>query len=165
MSLTGERVKDGHEVWFSSRSELLREFSNFHLSRFVLDGEEWNCVEQYYQCAKFQRDSEPYVRIKAQERPGAMKGLADHYAMQMRTDWTAIKRDVMRKAVYAKFSQNPQLMTRYRQFADRMLIHEARRDPFWGMNRNHVGENQLGKMVKAVCNELLQQVQEERRIP
>ena len=148
---------DNQEVWFSSRSELLREFSNFYLVRFVLDDEEWNCVEQYYQCAKFQQDSEPYARIKAQERPGAMKGLADYYAAQIRTDWDEVKMDVMRKALCAKFSQNPQLMVLYRQFADRTLIHEARRDPFWGMNRNYVGENHLGKMIKSVCDELMVQ--------
>lgn len=156
--LTGECVNEDQEVWFSSRSELLREFSNFYLVCFMLDGEKWNCVEQYYQCAKFQRDSEPYIRIKAQERPGAMKGLADHYATQIRTDWNDVKMDVMRKALHAKFSQNPQLMTLYKQFAERTLIHEARRDPFWGMNRNRIGENHLGKMIKAVCDELLQQV-------
>ncbi len=32
---------------------------------------------------------------------------------------------VMRKALCAKFSQNPQLMTLYRQFADKTLIHEV----------------------------------------
>ena len=155
MGLKVESAKNDQEVWFSSKSKVLREFSNFYPVSFRLEGEEWNCVEQFYQCAKFQRNSEPYFRFKAQERPGAMKGLADHYESEIRADWTAIKMDVMRKALNAKFSQNPQLMALYMRFATKTLIHESRRDHFWGMNRKHVGENLLGKMIKAVCDEWL----------
>ena len=66
-----KHIEVNGEVWFSSRSPRFREFSNSYLSPFVLDGETWSCVEQYYQCAKFNRGTEPYDRIRAQERPGA----------------------------------------------------------------------------------------------
>ena len=145
------------EVWFSSRSPQFREFSNFYLSPFVLDGEEWSCVEQYYQCAKFKHGTEPYIRIREQERPGAMKGLAEHYALQVRADWSEIKFSVMKRAVHAKFAQNPQLLELYAHVSHLTLIHESQSDTFWCVDRHGKGENQLGILVKTVCGELLRE--------
>lgn len=143
------------EVWFSSRSPRFREFSNFYPSPFMLDGETWSCVEQYYQCAKFERGTEPYNRIRAQERPGGMKGLATHHAAEIRADWDCVKVGVMERAVRAKFDQNPQLLELYAQVSQLTLIHESKTDCFWGTNRTRQGDNRLGTLIKVVCDELI----------
>ena len=143
------------EVWFSIRSLRCREFSNFYLAPFTLDGETWNCVEQFYQCAKFGRGSEPYNRIRSQERPGGMKGLASCYAAERRVDWDIVKIGIMERALCAKFSQNPHLLDIYAKVSRLTLIHESPEDTFWGMSRERKGENRLGMMIKTVCDGLL----------
>lgn len=143
------------ELWFSSRSPRGREFSNFHPSPFTLDGETWSCVEQYYQCAKFVPGTEPYNRIRAQDSPAGMKGLATHYAAEMREDWNDAKVCAMKRALRAKFAQNPELLGLYSKISRMSLIHETERDAFWGMDRTRNGENRLGVLIQTVCDELL----------
>ena len=152
------------ELWFNSRSLYGREFSNFYPSPFTLDGETWSCVEQYYQCAKFARGTEPYNRIRVQAHPGGMKGLAAHYASEMRKDWNEVRVCVMKRALHAKFAQNAKLLSLYAQVCHMALIHEAKRDMCWGMTKARNGENRLGVLIKTVCDTLLEEKQYENTV-
>ena len=84
-----------------------------------------------------------------------MKGLASHYAAEVRDDWDAVKIGIMERALRAKFTQNPHLLDIYAKVSRFTLIHESPKDTFWGMSRERKGGNRLGRLVKAVCDELL----------
>ena len=87
--------------------------------------------------------------VRARERVGT------HYAAEVCADWEAIKLAVMGNAVRAKFDQNPQILELYARVSHLTLIHEAKSDRHWGMNRAHQGDNRLGTLIKTVCNELI----------
>jgi len=143
------------EVWFSSHSATLREFSNFYALPITIDGQVWTSVEQYYQCSKFAPGTEQYERVRRQDDPSDMKSLAGYYGDFVRGDWDEVKLSIMQKAITAKFTQHPELLKLYSAVSGLTLIHESRHDLFWGMNRSHVGENLLGKLIQECCEQLL----------
>lgn len=46
------------------------EFSNFYKSKFILDDEQWDTVEHYFQANKFIHNDEYYNIIKSANTPG-----------------------------------------------------------------------------------------------
>jgi ribA/ribD-fused uncharacterized protein len=51
----------------------------------------------------------------------------------LRADWEQVKDNVMRKAVYQKFRQNPRLKDLLLSTNQALLIEHTNRDAYWGM--------------------------------
>lgn len=72
----------------------------------------------------------------------------------MRPDWDDVKVDVMEEIVYAKFTQNENLMHMLVLTEDMPLIEgNSWGDTFWGVC-DGVGENNLGKILMRVRDRL-----------
>ena len=149
-------------------------FSNFYRSPITIDGVSYPTTEHYYQAQKFaglerSKDAKEYAElIRIQTTPMKAKVLAvqkigggypwrtllntpiQEYldrGVQIRSDWEEIKDDVMRRAVYAKFSQHPKLLEILKQTKSHMLIERSPTDSYWGCGRDGTGKNMLGRIL------------------
>ena len=68
----------------------------------------------------------------------------------LRSNWNQIKIDVMKHALQAKFSQHPQLAKNLIATDNKILIHEAPWDNYWGNGKDGNGENILGRLLMAL---------------
>jgi ribA/ribD-fused uncharacterized protein len=141
-------------IRFFSQSETHREFSNFAAFWIDLDGERWPTTEHYYQAQKF-IDLQVQAKIRAAAKPIIAKSLADKHRDKMRSDWDAIKDDVMYRAVRRKFELYPELRelllaTGNEEIAEAGPNHDA----YWGIGRDGTGQNKLGKIIERIRSEL-----------
>ncbi len=149
-------------------------FSNFYPSPIVIDGYRWPTVEHYFQAQKFispqgttsPRSIEYAALIASQNTPGKAKILAgqktaggyqwrqelnkiinSYTDVKIRPDWESVKDNVMRKAVFNKFLQNPNLWALLNSTGDRYLAEHTTRDSYWGDGGTGTGKNRLGQIL------------------
>ena len=130
--------------------------SNFHEASFELDGKVWSTVEHAFQAAKCE-DAQEAENIRHASTPGKAKKMGR--AAKMREDWDEIKDNAMYEAVYAKFSQNPDLAEALDATGNRILVEGTRwHDNIWGQCwcgcKDNTGQNRLGQILMIVRDEL-----------
>lgn len=143
--------------------------SNFHPARFVIDGEQYSCVEQFMMAEKARMfgDEARLREIMAAGTPLAMKRLGRKVTPFDAARWDAAAGEVVRKALEAKFSQNPELRHALLSTGDALLVEANPRDRIWGagLGRTGVqaamlegkplrGRNRLGVLLMNVRNAL-----------
>ena len=80
-------------------------FSNFALYPIELKGKLWPTSEHYLQAQKF--EGTPYEEeIRLERSPMKAARMGRDQKRPLRTDWEAVKDDLMREAVCAKFQQH-----------------------------------------------------------
>ncbi len=82
--------------------------------------------------------------------PGKVFKMARTKKHKLRSDWDVYRIEVMRKAVYEKFTQNEDLKEKLLATGDRELIEHTKNDNFWGDGGNGTGKNMLGTILKEV---------------
>ena len=100
------RITDDH-VLYGGKLSL---YSNFYTMGyyFIIDKQQYNCVEQYYQHAKavFAEDKTAAINIMHESDPAEMKRIGDTLTLVVKgSEWKDIMKGEMFQAVYAKFSQ------------------------------------------------------------
>ena len=65
----------------------------------------------------------------------------------IREDWEKVKDDVMRKALYAKFSQNKDIKNILVSTDNTKLIENSPNDYYWGCGFDNSGLNRLGVLL------------------
>lgn len=127
--------------------------SNFYTANVTLDGKRYQTVEHAYQAAKT-LDENQRGYIWSLLHPAAAKKAG--YKVTLRSDWENIKVDIMKDLVRQKFQS---------AFVKRMLLNTGDaeliegndwNDTFWGVCKG-VGQNQLGKILMGVREELKEQ--------
>ena len=123
--------------------------SNFYNAPVTWDGVTYQNNESAFQSAKVIPDGR---RAFAELDASDAKKLGRQ--VPLREDWEEVKDDVMRKAVYAKFSQNEDLKEKLLATGNDILEEgNTWGDRVWG-TVNGVGENRLGKILMRVREEL-----------
>lgn len=159
------------EIKFYSHYNKYYEFSNFQPATFDIDvngkQESFRTTEHYYQAMKFyvpfsNEHMNIFRLIQTAKTPKEafnlgkfMKGkfdwidkvIADYSNIKIRPDWDAVKDDVMRKGIYAKFTQNPKLKDLLKSTGNATLIENSPVDYYWGCGKNGTGKNMLGKLL------------------
>lgn len=128
--------------------------SNFAPSPFVLDDKHYATAEHYYQAAKFaKRDPALAERVRTAPTPTLCKRIAREPGTRakMSAKWDAKRVKVMRRALDAKFRQNPALRAKLIATAPAVLHEDAPGDKFWGV----CGEDQLGKLLVELRAQLM----------
>lgn len=106
-------------------------FSNFAPYSFRIGNIDWKTSEHYFQAHKF--EDEAYfnkVRLSNSPMDAANFGRARNVAI--RKDWEEIKDNIMREAVYEKFSQNENIRDVLLSTGDEEIIEETVHDYYWG---------------------------------
>ena len=130
-------------------------FSNFSKHTFELENKEWATSEIYFQAKKFEgTEYEEKIRNMTNSLEAAKFGR--NRELPLRKDWEDIKDEVMKKAVLAKFSQNPDIKEILLQTGDEEIVEATTDDYYWGCGSKGTGKNMLGKILMEV-RELLRE--------
>ncbi len=133
-------------IRFYKLSEEFGEFSNFALYPIEIDGKKWKTSEHYYQAMKSFDISEQDAIMQAETpKDAANKGRDPN--RNLRPDWDEVKNDVMRKAIFAKFSQHEYLKKLLLSTGDKIIIEHSKKDAYWGNGGDDNGKNMLGKIL------------------
>lgn len=143
-------------IEFNSKTAQYRELSNFYGAPFTLDGKTWPSVEHYFQAMKFPSNPEYQEKIRTAKSGAAAKTLGASRANPIRQDWDTVRDDVMRKALNAKFEQNPTMKKVLLDTELRPLIEANPTDSYWGYGRNKKGKNKLGLLLMELRSRLSQ---------
>lgn len=128
-------------------------FSNFAPYPITIDGERWPTSEHYFQAQKF--DDKAYrAKIRNANSPMLAARLGRDRKQKLRRDWEAVKVDIMRAAVLAKFTQHEALRTLLLSTGDAKLVEHTDNDDFWGDGGNGRGKNMLGRILMQVRDQL-----------
>lgn len=114
----------------------------------------WPTVEHYYQAMKFPQDAawQEAIRMAGTAVRAKKMGLSNEHPV--RGDWEAVRDRVMKKALRAKFMQNPGLLAVLQKTGDRKLEDASPGDLYWGTGARGNGRNRLGEMLMELRTEL-----------
>jgi N-glycosidase YbiA len=129
-------------------------FSNFHLSPFSIDGEEWPTTEHYFQAMKFPDNPKYQQAIKEATTPAVAKRMGSSRSVPIRKDWDKVKDECMYKCCFAKFTQSKKMSDALLRTNDAELIENSRSDYYWGCGSNGKGKNKLGKILMRIRRDL-----------
>lgn len=122
-------------------------FSNFSAHPFTLDGAQWRTSEHYFQAMKFAGHLEHVEALRLMPSPMQVAKAGRSRARPLRADWEQVKDDVMRAALYAKFTQNPEIQTVLLETGHEEIIENTTNDHYWGIGSSGTGLNMLGKLL------------------
>ncbi len=126
--------------------EAYGQFSNFASYPIELDGRTWPTSEHYFQAQKFV-GTEHQEDIRSEESPMKAAQMGRDRSRPLRSDWDAVKDDVMRAAVHAKFTQHEQLAQMLIETGDATIVEHTENDSYWGDGGDGTGKNMLGRIL------------------
>lgn len=140
-------------IYFYKTNEKYGCFSNFAHYGFELDEKWWMTSEHYFQAQKFYGTE--YVEIiRLLDNPMKAAKMGRNRNLPLREDWEEVKDDVMRKAVYAKFSQNIELKKILLDTDSEYIVENTSNDYYWGCGTNGSGKNMLGIILMEIRDKL-----------
>lgn len=138
---------------FYSTKDAYGEFSNFAAFPITLKGKSWRTTEHYFQAQKFP-DTEHEEAIRLTTSPTVAARMGRSRKRPLRADWEAVKDDVMREAVRAKFTQHENLRELLLGTGQAQLVEHTTNDSYWGDGGDGTGRNMLGLILMEVRAEL-----------
>jgi N-glycosidase YbiA len=134
-------------IKFYSTTDDYAFLSNFSPHGFVLDDAYWPTVEHYFQAMKFPSDPAYQEKIRTARSPKTAKALGRTREVPIRADWNALRDDVMRRAVAAKFATHTALANALKETGTEPLVENAPSDYYWGCGKTETGQNRLGEIL------------------
>ncbi|MEM0996052.1 MAG: NADAR family protein [Bacteroidota bacterium] len=142
-------------------------FSQWHPSNFVVEGQPFNCAEQYMMWGKAQLfgDAEIAAQILEAAQPRDQKALGRKVRNFDRTVWSKHAREIVYRGNRAKFTQNPDLRKFLLATGDATIVEAAPNDAIWGIGISEEearttdpsawpGTNWLGEILTKLREEL-----------
>lgn len=116
--------------------------SNFHNAKIIYEGITYDNNEAAFQAQKDLSRKLEFTNIP----PNQAKKLGRR--VNLRKDWEQVKIPIMEEIVYAKFTQNAELLQKLLDTGDAKLVEgNWWNDKFWGIC-NGEGRNELGKILE-----------------
>lgn len=135
-------------------------FSNFSRHPIAIKGKAWPTSEHYFQAQKFV-GTEHESKVRNCTGPKEAAAMGRDRKLPLRRDWESVKDDVMREAVYAKFSQHEDIKETLLSTGDATLVEHTEKDSYWGDGGDGSGKNMLGQILMEVRDRLKPEVSEE----
>jgi hypothetical protein len=143
-------------------------FSQWHPSRFEVDGHRFGYAEQYMMYAKATLfgDSDTAAAILASRSPREQKALGREVAPFDEDTWVARREDIVYRGNHAKFTQNRHLRDALLATAGTTLVEASPLDRIWGVGlapddprladpESWQGLNLLGAVLTRLRDDLL----------
>ena len=140
-------------IYFYKTNDEYGCFSNFALYPFVVDGMTWYTSEHYFQAHKF-LDEKYFDKIRMAESPMKAANLGRSRKVAIRDDWENVKDNIMRRAVYEKFTQNEEILRTLLYTGDQEIVEATTNDYYWGCGQEGNGKNMLGVILMELREEL-----------
>ena len=142
-------------------------FSQWHPSRFKIDGRRFNCAEQYMMYAKavLFDDSATAEKILSARSPKQQKALGRKVCKFDEKRWKKQRESIVYRGNHAKFTQNEHLFEALMATGTTELVEASPVDRIWGVgmaadnplihDRGHwQGLNLLGKVLTRLRDDL-----------
>ena len=142
-----------NQILFYRVSEPYGGFSNFSPHSITLKGKQWATVEHYFQAQKF-AGTEHEEAVRQAKSPMIAARMDRSRERPLRADWEMVKDDVMREALYAKFTQNPKLGSLLLATGDAVIVEHTNNDGYWGDGGDGSGKNRLGELLMELREKL-----------
>lgn len=143
-------------------------FSQWHPSKFEIDGITYNCAEQYMMAQKaiLFNDSESLEKIMQSDSPREQKALGRKVKNFDAKKWNEIAKSVVSKGNLAKFQQNEELREELFKTQGTTLVEASPFDKVWGIGLDEKnplaqnretwkGTNWLGEVLTDVREKLM----------
>jgi ribA/ribD-fused uncharacterized protein len=134
------------KINFYRLNEPFGEFSNFSPHPIKVKGKTWPTSEHYFQAQKF-AGTEHEAAVRGAKSPMVAARMGRSRERPLRRDWEAIKDDIMREALRAKFEQHAELKSLLLSTCDAELIEHTAKDRYWGDGGDGTGKNRLGRLL------------------
>jgi len=110
-------------------------FSQWYACDLVIDGETYNCAEQYMmaQKARLFGDHTMLDCIMATNDPSAQKAFGKKVQGFQVEVWEAVARDIVMRANLAKFTDSPKLRAKLLMTEGTTLVEASPTDRIWGI--------------------------------
>ncbi len=151
----GEEVAGEKVIEFYRVKDKFGYFSNFSPHPIKLKGKLWPTSEHFFQAQKF-AGTEHEEEIRLAKSPMIAARMGRSRQRPLRPDWEAVKADIMRQAVLAKFSQHPELRASLLSTGDARLVEHTKKDSYWGDGGDGRGKNMLGAILMEIREKLKQ---------
>ena len=135
------------QIRFYSATDAYGAFSNFAGYPTTLQGKVWATSEHYFQAQKFGEGREREAIRKARSPSVAAKMGRDR-RRKLRRDWESVKVQVMREALWAKFTQHEDLKQLLLSTGEVEIVEHTGRDAYWGDGGDGRGRNMLGRLLR-----------------
>lgn len=141
------------EILFYGPHEEYGFLSNWYPAPIFLKEKIWPTPEHYYHAQKMvgTEFEEICRRLKSPREAFEMSRRPD---VPVRKDWDDLKVKVMRKALFAKFLQHPELAERLLETGEAKLVEDSPVDDFWGTGEDGTGENVSGEILMEIREQL-----------
>ncbi len=150
-------------------------FSQWHLSTFTIENVEYNCAEQYMmqQKALLFGDNSTAEKIMQKSLPRDQKALGRQVIGFVPEIWEAKAKEIVYKANYAKFTQNPPMLKHLLKTEGTTLVEASPTDIVWGIGltedqpqahdrKQWKGTNWLGEVLTQLREDLLKETNEKK---
>lgn len=135
-------------------------FSQWYLCDFEVDGIKFNCAEQYmmYWKAKYFGDERMAMKILKSPSPKEQKRFGKKVKNFNVDFWEVVCKKIVYDGNYAKFTQNPKLLSHLMETGDSLLVEASPTDEIWGIalaeddpraqdQSQWLGRNYLGQIL------------------
>ena len=121
--------------------------SNFSKHPFTLDDAWYPTAEHAFQAAKF-AGTPQFEAIRRQRGAKDAARLARECRSLVRSDWDAVKDDVMRRVLAARFAAHDSLRDLLMATGTEPIEFASPMDSYWGTGRDGSGLNRLGRLLE-----------------
>lgn len=136
----------GHAIHFYHQDRPYGFLSNFSRHAITLQGKVWPTSEHYFQSQKF-AGTVHEESVRCAPSPMAAASMGRDRSRPLRPDWEQVKDEVMRHALWAKFTQHADLQAQLLATGTAVLIEHTVNDRYWGDGGNGQGRNRLGQLL------------------
>jgi ribA/ribD-fused uncharacterized protein len=147
-------------IYFYKVSDPYGCFSNFSAHPIQVDGWHWQTVEHYYQAQKFVGSvNEGLIQvIREAHTPMDAAQIGRDRTLKLRSDWDQVKQNVMWQGVLIKFLTHVDIQRILLDTGEEVIVEDSPTDYYWGCGQDKTGQNQLGKILMKVRQELQQRL-------
>eukprot|EP01063_Lacrimia_lanifica_P021454 TRINITY_DN2880_c0_g1_i1.p1 TRINITY_DN2880_c0_g1~~TRINITY_DN2880_c0_g1_i1.p1 ORF type:complete len:209 (+),score=53.87 TRINITY_DN2880_c0_g1_i1:39-665(+) len=153
-------------LWFYETRGRYGCFSNFSRHPIYIEGVKWPTSEHYFQAMKFAPHSARDVEaVRYADSPAKAARMGRDRQRPLRRDWEAVKDDVMRVALRAKFMQHEDCKEILLATRGLYLVEHTVNDAYWGdggypdwsveRKGENFGKNMLGTLLTELRDDLL----------
>ncbi len=157
-------MREGNFVFFFGKS---CPFSNFHPASFSLDGNRFNCAEQFIQLSKARlfKDEKTADLILKSKHPEEQKQLGRQVVNFDPQIWKEAAKKLIVRGLAQKFDENPDLRQYLKDTGDKQLVECSAYDTLFGIGMNlqnklkndsqkWEGQNIQGEMLQEIRGQL-----------